>query len=181
MFNSVYKRCNFNDANMWRDTGSGELHATFLESSPSGSHTLPLALPFAAQPVACQCPGTVNTVGAINLPKPTVTDQGATHRHAMTQPPSARTFPNQKAERSLRNHHVASILHAGGHHLQHRLSRASKPKSRYKPTRFVLLPGFEATWRAGKGPAPRSCASIRVGSVAGRRGRTDPDRLCASG
>ena len=48
----------------------GELHATFVESSPSGSHTLPLALPFAAQPVACQCPGTVNTADANNLPKP---------------------------------------------------------------------------------------------------------------
>ena len=101
MFNSVYKRCNSNDANMWRDTGSGELHATFLESSPSGSHTLPLALPFAAQPVACQCPGTVNTVGANNLPKPTVTDQGATHRHAMTQSPPTVTFPRQQAEKSL--------------------------------------------------------------------------------
>ena len=76
----------------------GELHATFVESSPSGSHTLPLALPFAAQPVACQCPGTVNTVGANNLPKPTVTDQGATHRHAMTQSPPTVTFPHQQAK-----------------------------------------------------------------------------------
>ena len=39
-----------------RDTVSGELHATFAESSPNGSHTLPLALrlvlPLVAQPVA---------------------------------------------------------------------------------------------------------------------------------
>ncbi len=94
MFNSVYKRCNSNDANVRRDTGARELHATFVESPSNGSH----ALPFAAQPVACQCPGTVNTVGANNLPKPTVTDQGATHRHAMTQSPPTTTFPHQQAK-----------------------------------------------------------------------------------
>ena len=41
MFNSVYKRCNSNDANAWRDTGSGELHATFFDSRPDGSYALP--------------------------------------------------------------------------------------------------------------------------------------------
>ena len=66
MFNSVYKRCNSNDANAWRDTGSGELHATFVESSPSGSHALPLM----ALSVACQWPGTADTADANNLPKP---------------------------------------------------------------------------------------------------------------
>lgn len=94
MFNSVYKRCNFNDANMWRDTGAGELHATFVESPSNGSHALPLV----ALPVERQWSGTVDTVGAINLPKPTVTDQGATHRHAMTQSPPTVTFPHQQAK-----------------------------------------------------------------------------------
>ena len=83
---------------MWRDTGSGELHATFFDSRPDGSYALPPTAQTAAQPVACQCPGTVNTVGANNLPKPTVTDQGATHRHAMTQSPPTVTFPHQQAK-----------------------------------------------------------------------------------
>ena len=108
---------------MWRDTGSGELHCDILGSSPSGSHTLPLALPFAAQPVACQCPGTVNTVGANNLPKPTVTDQGATHRHAITQPSPTLIVPRQQADKSQHNQHVAPILHLGTHHLQHQEGR----------------------------------------------------------
>ena len=57
-----------------RDTESGELHAKFLENSPSGSHTpplaLPLALPLVAQPVTRQWPGTADSARAHNLPKP---------------------------------------------------------------------------------------------------------------
>ena len=34
------------------DIVSGELHAKFLENSPSGSHTPPLALPLALPPIA---------------------------------------------------------------------------------------------------------------------------------
>ena len=64
------------------DTVSGELHATFMDNSPGGSHALPLIAPPVAQPLAqpvappvaqpeaCQRPDTVNTVAANNLPKP---------------------------------------------------------------------------------------------------------------
>ena len=87
MFNSVYKRCNSNDANAWRYTGSGELHATFFDSPSNGSHALPptaQTLPPTAQTlpptveqsvappmeqtVAYQRPGMVGTVGAGELP-----------------------------------------------------------------------------------------------------------------
>ena len=52
MFNSVYKRCNSNDANAWRDAGSGELHATFFDSPSNGSHALPPTAQTVAQSVA---------------------------------------------------------------------------------------------------------------------------------
>ena len=76
MFNSVYKRCNSNDANAWCDTGSGELHATFFDSPSNGSHALPptaqtvaqSVAPPMEQTVAYQRPGMVGTVGAGELP-----------------------------------------------------------------------------------------------------------------
>ena len=76
MFNSVYKRCNSNDANAWRDTGSGELHATFFDCPSNGSHALPptaqtvaqSVAPPMEQTVAYQRPGMVGTVGAGELP-----------------------------------------------------------------------------------------------------------------
>ena len=72
MFNSVYKRCNSNDANAWRDTGSGELHATFFDSRPDGSYALPpttqLVAPPMEQSVAYRRHGMVGTVGAGELP-----------------------------------------------------------------------------------------------------------------
>ena len=52
MFNSVYKRCNSNDANAWRDTGAGELHAIFFDSPSNGSHALPPTAQTVAQTVA---------------------------------------------------------------------------------------------------------------------------------
>ena len=52
MFNSVYKRCYSNDANAWRDTGSGELHATFFDCPSNGSHALPPTAQTVAQVVA---------------------------------------------------------------------------------------------------------------------------------
>ena len=52
MFNSVYKRCNSNDVNVWRDTVSRELHATFFDSPSDGSHALPSTAQTAAQVVA---------------------------------------------------------------------------------------------------------------------------------
>ena len=80
MFNSVYKRCNSNDANAWRGTGSGELHATFFDSRPDGNHALPptaqtvaqvvaqSVAPPMEQTVAYQRPGMVGTLGAGELP-----------------------------------------------------------------------------------------------------------------
>ena len=72
MFNSVYKRCNSADANAWRDTGSGELHATFFDSRPDGSYALPpttqLVAPPMEQSVAYRRHGMVGTVGAGELP-----------------------------------------------------------------------------------------------------------------
>jgi len=54
--------------NVRLDTGAGELHAKFMESTPNGSHTLPLALrlvlPLVAQPVAYQRLRMMNTVDA---------------------------------------------------------------------------------------------------------------------
>ena len=76
MFNSVYKRCNSNDANAWRDTGSGELHATFFDSRPDGSYALPpmeqsvaqSVAPTMEQSVAYQRHDMVGTLGAGELP-----------------------------------------------------------------------------------------------------------------
>ena len=76
MFNSVYKRCNSNDANAWCDTGSGELHATFFDSPSNGSHALPPTAQVVAQSVAPPMEQTVayqrhdmvGTVGAGELP-----------------------------------------------------------------------------------------------------------------
>ena len=75
MFNSVYKRCNSNDANAWCDTGAGELHATFFDSPSDGSHALPptaqvvaqVVAPPMEQSVAYQRPSMVGTVGAGEL------------------------------------------------------------------------------------------------------------------
>ena len=80
MFNSIYKRCNSNDANVRRDTGAGELHATFFDSPSDGSHALPptaqtvaqtaaqTVAPPMEQTVAYQRPGMVGTVVAGELP-----------------------------------------------------------------------------------------------------------------
>ena len=76
MFNSVYKRCNSNDANAWCDTGSGELHATFFDSRPDGSYALPpmeqsvaqSVAPPMEQSVAYQRHDMVGTLGAGELP-----------------------------------------------------------------------------------------------------------------
>ena len=71
----------------------------------------------------------VDTVAANNLPKPTMTDQGAMHVPTMKQPTSIPTFPYQHAEKSPHNQHDLPILHVGTHHLQHQLPRTNKPKS----------------------------------------------------
>ena len=92
------------------------------DSSPGGSHALPPIAPPVAQPVTCQRPGTVKTVAANNLPKPTVTEQGTIHRLATTQPPPTPTSPHQHTKKSPQNQHVLSILQVDSHHLQYRLS-----------------------------------------------------------
>ena len=75
------------------DTVSGELHATFVENSPGGSHALPLVAPPVAQPVARQWPGTVNTVAANNLPKPH-RDRSKDHTQARNETTTSNTdFP----------------------------------------------------------------------------------------
>ena len=76
----------------------------------------------------------VDTVAANNLPKPTMTDQGAMHVPTMKQPTSIPTFPYQHAEKSPHNQHDLSfnpILHVGTHHLQYRFFRTNTPKSHH--------------------------------------------------
>ena len=100
-----------------RDTESGELHATFTDNSPGGSHTLPLiapplAQPLAppvappvaqpvappvappvAQPLARQRPDTVDTVAANDLPKPH-RDRSRDHAEARDETSTSNTdFP----------------------------------------------------------------------------------------
>ena len=56
--------------------------------------------------------------------------------HAPTKTP---TFPRNKAERSLQNQHVLSILQVGSHQLQYRFFRINNPKSRHKTNTFCPL------------------------------------------
>ena len=95
----------------------GELHATFVESSPGGSHALPLIAPPVAQPLTppvappvaqpvappvaqplarqWRASGLTRWIPSpqTTCPSPTATDQGTTHRHAMKQAPPTPTFP----------------------------------------------------------------------------------------
>ena len=123
MFNSVYKRCNSNDANAWCDTGSGELHATFFDSPSNGSHALPptaqtvaqvvaqVVAPPMEQTLAYQRPGMVGTVGAGELHSltPSAHTRPLVHPHIRyvgalaphdEQSPSMCVFPCQQAEKS---------------------------------------------------------------------------------
>ena len=56
-----------------------------------------------------------------------------------TQPTKIVTFPRNKAEKSLQNQHVLSILQVGSHQLQYRFFRTNKPKSRHKTNTFCPL------------------------------------------
>ena len=104
---------------------SGELHATFAESSPGGTHALPLVAPPVAQPVAPpvaapvalpvtrQRPGTVNTVAANDLRKPH-RDRSRDHAQARTETTTSNTnFPAPASRKVTTNQHVLSILHVG--------------------------------------------------------------------
>ena len=130
---------------------SGELHATFAESSPGGTHALPLVAPPVAQPVAPpvaapvaqpvtrQRPGTVNTVAANDLRKPH-RDRSRDHAQARNETTTSNTdFPAPASRKVTINQHVLSILHVGSHHLQHRLSHATKPKNYHKTNTFCPL------------------------------------------
>ena len=99
----------------------GELHATFAESSPGGTHVLPLIAPPVAQPVTqpvaapvaqplmppvaqpvaapvaqpatCQRPGTVKTISTNNLPKPHP-DRSRSHAQTRNETTTSNTnFP----------------------------------------------------------------------------------------
>ena len=133
---------------VWCDAVSGELHATFVDSIPTGvmccrsSHSR-----WHAGGLARWIPSAQTT-----CPSPTVRDQGATHRHAMTQPPSARTFPHQQAKKSLQNQHVLSF---------NRLIRASRRRGERRSRREQ---------RAGrKAPRPETARSQRKRAPAPKR------------
>ena len=64
---------------------------------------------------------------------------GGIHTPTTKQPPSMLIFPHQKAEKSLQNQHVLSILQVGSHQLQYRLFRTSKPISRHTTNTFCPL------------------------------------------
>ena len=121
----------------------GELHATFAESSPGGTHALPLIAPPVAQPLTppvappvaqpvappvaqplarqWRASGLTRWIPSPQTtgPSPTQTDQRTTHRLAMKQPPPTPTFPHQQADKPPHNQHALSILHVGSHHLQY--------------------------------------------------------------
>ena len=115
---------------MWRDAGSGELHAKFFDSPPNGSQAMPPTAQVVAQPVARQRHGTADTADAHNLTTLPMTAQGTTHRlpvkqaptrGAVSRPPrdhaqardettvSNVRFPRQQAETSSHNQHVVSL------------------------------------------------------------------------
>ena len=103
---------------------SGELHATFAESSPGGNHALPLIaspvaqpvtqpvaqplMPPVAQPVAapvaqpatCQRPDTVDTVAANDLPKPHP-DRSRSHAQTRNETTTSNTDYPAPASRKL--------------------------------------------------------------------------------
>ena len=111
----------------------GELHATFAESSPGGTHALPLIAPPVAQPLTppvappvaqpvappvaqplarqWRASGLTRWIPSpqTTCPSPTETDQGTTHRHAMKQAPPTPIIPHQQAENSPHNQHVMSF------------------------------------------------------------------------
>ena len=101
----------------WCGAVLGELHATFVESSPGGSHALPLIAPPVAQPLTppvaqplmppvaqpvaapvaqpatCQRPGTVKTISTNNLPKPHP-DRSRSHAQTRNETTTSNTnFP----------------------------------------------------------------------------------------
>ena len=114
------------------DTVSGELHATFMDNSPSGSHALPLIAPPVAQPLAqpvaqpeaCQRHGTADTADAGELlPEPVCPCQATrspagspthwacmgAHAPTMKQPAPTPIVPHQHTEKSPQNQHALPL------------------------------------------------------------------------
>ena len=107
----------------------GELHATFVESSPGGSHALPLiappvaqpltqpvappvaqpVAPPVAQPLARQWPDTVDTVAANDLPKPH-RDRSRDHAQARDETSTSNTDYPAPASRKLTTQPTRYVL-----------------------------------------------------------------------
>ena len=109
------------------------MHATFVDSPSNGSHAPPPMAQPVAEPVACQCPGTVNTADANNLSKPHRDDSRGHAQARNEKPPSMWTF------------------------------RASKPKGRYTtntlcPSSTVTPTAFNSDFPA---PARQQVATQR--------------------
>ena len=138
-----------------RDTVSGELHATFMENPPGGTHAPPLVAPPVAQPVAppvaqplarqWRASGLTRWIPSpqTTCPSPTATDQGTTHRLALKQPPPTPIFPHQHAERSPLQQHVVSYNPIIGQpHTGPRCGKHRNEASR--PTKIVTFPRNKA-------------------------------------
>ena len=97
----------------------GELHATFMENSPGGSHALPLIAPPVAhplaQPVARQWPGTAAWHGEYRR----------------------RKRPAQAPPRQIKEPRTDSQFN---NHLQHQFSCTNKPKSHHTTNMLSLNP-----------------------------------------
>ena len=103
------------------------------DSSPGGSHALPLIAPPVAQPLTppvappvaqpvappvaqplarqWRASGLTRWIPSpqTTCPSPTETDQGTTHRHAMKQAPPTPIIPHQQAEKSPHNQHTLPV------------------------------------------------------------------------
>ena len=135
------------------DRASGELHATFSDSPPSGSAPVSWHGEYRrrkqpAQASPSRIIGQTHTCPRCSIHrneayttnynsdfpaqqnrKVTLLATRFVHPHSWSQPTKTPTFPRQQADKSLHNHHVLSILIVGPNQLKHRLSRINKPKS----------------------------------------------------
>ena len=114
------------------DTVSGELHAIFMDNSPSGSHALPLiappVAPPVAQPAARQRPGTVAGHGRYRRRKQPAQAHGdgtRDHTQARDDTTTSNTDFPASTSRKVTTKPTRLVL-------QHRFSRTSKPKSHHK-------------------------------------------------
>ena len=72
--------------------------------------------------------------------KPNHSDRSRDHAQARNETTTSNTdFPAPASRKVTINQHVLSILHVGSHHLQHRLSHATKPKNYHKTNTFCPL------------------------------------------